>query len=88
MSKLRGNPRRRMLARQAAILKKIHAEHGPAHDDSYLLQQGKVRSSYERLSNIAPTHLRSIAHRSNTRMDGIAPAFFMKNGVLKYQGDK
>lgn len=84
----RMNPRRRRLAAQEALLRSITSEHGKAHDDSHLLQQGKVRSSYERLGTIPSQSLRAIAYRANARSDGFAPKWYTLNGKAKYQGDK
>src|ERR1700758_1263734 len=71
----RMNPRRRRLAAQAKVLQSIVAEHGPAHDDSYMLQQGRVKSSYERLAAQSPQNVRNIAYRANARPDGFAPSW-------------
>ena len=82
------NPRRRRLAAQEKLLREITLEHGKAHDDSYKLQQGRVASSYERIGREPPAHARSIAHRSNSRSDGLAPSWYVDGAKRVYQGDK
>ncbi len=66
----RKNPRRRRMAAQAALLRRIIAEHGPAHDDSHLLQQGRVGSSMRSIDFLPPSIARSIAYRSSTSPPG------------------
>jgi hypothetical protein len=52
------NPRRRWLAKQdalqRALLTDIRNEHGPAHDDSALLQQGPVKSAMGKFDTCLP----------------------------------
>ncbi len=48
----RKNPRHRRAATQKALLRSIVQEHGPSHDDSFLLQRGKVRSAMTRPAHV------------------------------------
>lgn len=82
------NPRRRRMAAQKALLQSIILEHGKAHDDSFKLQQGRVKSSFERFASQAPQNVKQMAYRSNARPDGYAPAFYRDGASVKYQGDK
>lgn len=51
MTMARMNPRRRLIAKQKALLLSIVNEHGPSHDDSSLLQQGNVKSGLTKFNN-------------------------------------
>lgn len=84
----RMNPNRRRKAAQAKLYREIVNAHGKAHDDSYMLQQGAVRSSYTRIEAQAPQHVKSIAYRANVRPDGFAPAFYKDGARSVYQGHK
>ena len=78
----RMNPRRRRMAQQQALLLSIVREHGPSHDDSYLLQRGAVRNAMNRPA----VHLKGMALPRES--EGFAPTWYNRNGRAKWQGDK
>lgn len=79
----RMNPKRRRMAKQAALLQSIVAEHGPAHDDSYKLQRGSPRTSQDKMEG--RLHMRAPAF---SNIDVKAPAWIKIGAKSVYQGHK
>lgn len=80
------NPRRRRLNAQAKLFREIVSAHGPAHDDSFKLQQGPVKAGLDKL--VKGVSVKDQVRVSAPRGVSLSPAWVDVGGRMKYQGDK